>query len=144
MKTDLIINSKAGNKAVAKTITNVNPEVTNDKLETFAGMVNALSTNTYQNASRVDKKDVTEADTPTPSAGKRFPTLSVYSTGGHYGDITYDGDGTLTAYASDGKCTINLNENTVYGSDGVGVICASETENCYAVWSPMTIHGGPA
>lgn len=61
MDTSLIINATttAGKKA-AKAISNINPEKDNSILKTFAQKVNALTTNTYVDATRVNKMSVNE------------------------------------------------------------------------------------
>ena len=62
MDTSLIINATNGNKKVTKAITNINPEKDNAILKTFAQKVNALTTNSYVDATRVDKMSVNEQD----------------------------------------------------------------------------------
>ena len=52
----------AGKKG-QKAITDVNPNAANATLKTFAGMVNALTTNTYIGTSRVDKTPLKSAST---------------------------------------------------------------------------------
>ena len=71
MDTSLIINSTttAGKKA-AKAISNINPEKDNTILKTFAQKFNALSTNIYADATRVNKMSVNEeggGSTTTPT-----------------------------------------------------------------------------
>lgn len=62
MQKSLIINSTDVNgNAKAKSITNINPDATSEQLQEFAQRVTALTTNTYEGASVVQKYDVTEA-----------------------------------------------------------------------------------
>ena len=44
-----------------KTVTHVNPEITNTQLDTFARGYNNLSTNTYVDTMKVDVESVNEA-----------------------------------------------------------------------------------
>ena len=62
MDTSLIINATNSGKKVTKAITNINPEKDNSTLKTFAQMVNGLTTNTYVDATRINKQSVNEAD----------------------------------------------------------------------------------
>lgn len=149
MNTSLIINSTDSNgKAYQKSISNINPEKANATLGEFAQMLNGLSTNTYVNASRVDKSDVTEegggsGGGSTPA--KTEPTLTItvdeskFPLGGTY---TYDGDGDIFAYASEGtlyplKISVNRTEKTWatdYSGEGGDYnldvyLCASEGTN---------------
>jgi len=58
-KTSIIVNSTAtGNKKVQKTVTNVNPNATDNQMYQFAQALNALSTDTFEGAVRVDRKDL--------------------------------------------------------------------------------------
>ena len=70
----LIINSTSQTgKKLQKSITNVNPNVSNEDAGTFAQMANALTTNVYQSAGIVKKMDVTEED----SGGGSTPTVTL-------------------------------------------------------------------
>ena len=60
MDTNLIINFTNGGKKGSKAISNINPDKDNAVLKTFAQKVNALTTNTYVDATRVDKMSVNE------------------------------------------------------------------------------------
>lgn len=64
--TSLIINTKdQEDKALTKTITNVNANCASSTLKTVAQMLNSLTTNTYVKTDRVDKSNVdTATDTP--------------------------------------------------------------------------------
>ena len=70
MDTSLIINAVNGNKKVTKAVSNINPEKDNQTLKTFAQMVNGLSTNTYVDATRINKQSVEEADAGGGSTGE--------------------------------------------------------------------------
>lgn len=64
MQKSLIIDSASTTgKKLQKSVTNVNPAVSNEVAGTFATMANALTTNVYNKATIVKKMDVTEADT---------------------------------------------------------------------------------
>ena len=88
MDTNLIINYTNGNKRGSKAISNINPEKTNAILDTFAQKVNALTTNTYVDAIRVNKQSVKEPDAP--GGGKTEGVITFEN-----GVVTYNGDGTL-------------------------------------------------
>ena len=83
-KTSLIINSTtaAGGKKLQKTLTDINPSATNSQLKAFAQQLNALTTNTYAEANRVDRVNCdTEADASDSSGGstltKQFRELTI-------------------------------------------------------------------
>lgn len=59
-KTSLIINStdSTTGKKLQKTLTDINPEATNEQLKNLAQAFNAATTNTYVESSRVDKTNV--------------------------------------------------------------------------------------
>ena len=88
MDTSLIINATNSGKKIQKAITNINPEKDNATLKTFAQKVNALTTNEYIDATRVNKMSVNES-----SAGKPEPTFTISN-----GAYTYDGDGDIFGY----------------------------------------------
>ena len=78
----LIINSTStAGKKLQKTMTNINPNCSNEDAGTFAQMTNALTTNTYGSAAVVKKMDVTEED----SGGGSTPTVTLNVTE-HYAD----------------------------------------------------------
>ena len=57
-KTSIIINSTdALGKSSQKTFTDVNPNASNDQLATFGQMLAAVSSNTYNGTTRIDKTD---------------------------------------------------------------------------------------
>ena len=60
MDTSLIINATNSGKKVTKAITNINHDKDNTILKTFAQKVNALTTNNYVDATRVNKMSVNE------------------------------------------------------------------------------------
>lgn len=60
MKQTLIVESDKEGKKYQKTYSNVNPAASNEALEAFATMASALSTNQYQGAYIVTKREVTE------------------------------------------------------------------------------------
>lgn len=87
MDTNLIINFTNGGKKGSKAISNINPEKDNAVLKTFAQMVNGLTTNTYVDATRVDKMSVEE--TPAPSGELLDPQLACDDSG----NVTFLGNG---------------------------------------------------
>ena len=63
METSLVIKSKDTNqKEVTKSLTNINPNVSNANLKTAAQMFTSISSGTYYSATRIDKIDVDEPD----------------------------------------------------------------------------------
>ena len=71
MQTSLNVTSLDGsNKKSTKSITYVNPDATNSELKTLAQKFNAISTNEYQDAERIDRQSVEES-------AKTVPTLTV-------------------------------------------------------------------
>lgn len=76
-KTSLIIGATdSGGKTIQKTVTDVNPNATNEQLTTFGKMLNSLTNNTYQTTNRIDK---TNCDT---ESGKTARTISYFSISG--------------------------------------------------------------
>lgn len=80
MQKSLIIDSASTTgKKLQKSVTNVNPAVSNEVAGTFATMANALTTNVYNKATIVKKMDVTEAEQAVSltvsSAGLTNPAL---------------------------------------------------------------------
>lgn len=104
MQKSLIINSvdQSGN-ARAKSITNINPEASNEQLQEFAQRLTALSTNTYSGASVVTKSDVTEAVGGGVASGKQKPTIT-------WGTIPSDGP---RKYEGNIEYTLNSDTPTV-------------------------------
>lgn len=99
MKTNVVINSTAtGGKALNKSLTDINPNASDSALYTFATELNALTTNSFGVASRVDKKDL---NLPAPTLTLDSSTTnvsSITSATNHYiyVGITYSGDGELS------------------------------------------------
>ena len=87
-------------QASTKSLTHINPDAGNGVLEGLASRVNALSTNIYGGAARIDKTDL-DAE----STAKTTPTLTLARPSISVGDfktirqvveyINYSGDGTL-------------------------------------------------
>lgn len=72
MQTSLNVTSiDSNNKKSTKSITYVNPNATNAELKTLAQKFNAISTNEYQDAERIDRQSVEES--------KPQPTLTLES-----------------------------------------------------------------
>jgi len=127
METSLVIKSKdTAQKEVTKSLTNINPNVSNANLKTAAQMFTSISSGTYYSATRVDKTDVDE------QTGKTEPTLTVSDN-----SYTYNGDGEIFGYSPDGAVTINRTNKTFFvnGSGGSTLLnytiylCASEGTN---------------
>lgn len=66
-KTSLIIESTdQSGKKLSRSVTDIKPDATNEQLRTFAQRFNALSTNTFEDAIRVQRRSVgTEKPAPT-------------------------------------------------------------------------------
>lgn len=150
-RTDLKIYSKiaATGKNTTTNITHVNTEATSEQLKGLATRLNALTTNEYQQADRVNTINVDTEDVP--ASGKQAPTFIVgtrYKTGDPDYDacfpITYDGDGTieslvvgsLTGSALNTYANTGVYENGVVKIKGRSldtfakvVITATETDN---------------
>lgn len=94
MDTNLIISSTtATGKKGSKAISNINPEKNNSTLKTFAQMVNGLTTNTYVDATRVDKQSVNEE-----GGGGSGKTEGVITYDAATHTITYNGDADEVVY----------------------------------------------
>lgn len=142
MNTSLIINSTDSNgKAYQKSISNINPEKANATLGEFAQMLNGLSTNTYVNASRVDKSDVTEEGGGSGGSGKTEGVISLTITGDNnyrtY-SIDYNGDGELFIAMGQGAPygatltghTLEVsNSGSSTASTVASYVCARDTDN---------------
>ena len=85
MDTSLIINATNSGKKVTKAVTNINPAKDNTTLKTFAQMVNGLSTNSYVDATRINKQSVEEADAGGGSTGELTFTVT---TNGNVGTVS--------------------------------------------------------
>lgn len=110
-KTSLIIKSTdQSGKTVNKTLTDVNPDCSNNVLKTLGQKINALTTNFYGNTTRIDKTDCDLESgggmlTPTLTLEESTITLAAFNTavtgsGGYLGfksvAVTYTGDGELS------------------------------------------------
>lgn len=97
MQKSLIINA-VGNestntgKKYQKSVTNVNPEISNEIAGEFARRANALTTNVYSGASVVKKMDVAEEDT----GAVALTADTAHYTGGECTSATIDGGIRLT------------------------------------------------
>lgn len=101
MDSSLIINATNSGKKVTKAITNINPEKDNSILKTFAQKVNALTTNSYVDATRVNKMSVEEQG----GGGKTEPTLTIDNKGRY----SYDGDGEIFGYLDTADVGLYIN-----------------------------------
>lgn len=130
MNSSLIIDAlDPRGKKLQKTLTYIHPNATNAKLETFAQKLMALTTNTYQGATRVKREDVTDPD----YTGKPVPTLTLTASGTGSFAIAYSGDGEL-------KTTNGTIEGTTLsGVTAAGVVYASETENFAAAIAEFSV-----
>ena len=123
MQTNLNVTSLDGeNNKSTKAITFVNSNSTNAQLKTLAQKFTAISSNTYQDAERINRMSVEEPYTP-PPAPKLTATLSMdlgeKSTTEIQGqqniaiktlNITYDGDGQVYV-KSPSQCYLSFNES---------------------------------
>ena len=137
MESSLVINSidTSGNLK-QKTVTYVNPAVTNAKLETFAQKMTAMSTNTYVNSKRLDatspasELSPSEQIAPAQVVTKPQPVISlgVWNKSGttYTATISYNGDGTLSSTLG----TISGSTLSITDADGIfsGIIMATETD----------------
>ena len=135
-KTSLILKATDQNgKTVNKTITDVNPDCSNEVLKTLGQKINALTTNFYGNTTRIDKIDCDlesggGTTVPTLTLSESTITLSAFNTavtgtGGNLGFkevvITYNGDGQLSLVfepstdATTRMCVAALNQSTSAG-----------------------------
>ena len=127
MQTNLNVTSLDGeNKKSTKAITFVNSNSTNAQLKTLAQKFTAISSNTYQDAERINRMSVEEPYSP--PVPKQTPTLSVTSTSDHGETIQektisqkkisldYNGDGTIFTKSNNGYCkiTVTTTEKTIY------------------------------
>lgn len=132
MKSSLIINSiDANNQARQKSFANINPNATDANVCTFAKKVNALTTNEFVSAIRVDKKPLDDS-TPEPVV-KQTPTLTLseFTKDGttYTATITYTGDGELTTTTGSIDDVTLIVEATETFS---GTLSAPETDNFLA------------
>lgn len=115
-------------KEKTKTLTYINPDATKAQMQTTISKYNALSSNTYEDASVIETRSITETQQTEPnlSIGEWTTTgENQYST-----PITYNGDGNLVVtnnnFSVDGT-TLKANGNgqTTY-------LFATGTTNYYA------------
>ena len=91
MDTSLIINAVNGSKKVTKAVTNINPAKDNTTLKTFAQMVNGLTTNSYVDATRINKQSVNEQDAAGSTADITLNFDRTHYQGGAFEVQTIDG-----------------------------------------------------
>ncbi len=133
MDTNLIINSTNGGKKVSKAISNINPEKDNATLKEFAQKVNALTTNNYVDATRVNKMSVEE--TYSGGGGKTEGVISLTSINNFdQFTVNYNGDGELFIAGPDGVGTLSGDTLTVdtFGPTSMpetGYVLAEATDN---------------
>lgn len=115
MDTSLIISATQAGKRVTKAITNINPEKENAVLKTFAQKVNALTTNIYVDATRVNKMSVEEED---PQSG---------GSGGGSTPVTVDtSNNLLSVVMAEGAVTLSA-PNSSYEDDDVQEVISGTT-----------------
>lgn len=130
MNSSLIIDATdPTGKKLQKTLAYIHPNATNAQLGEFAQKLMALTTNTYQGATRVKREDVTDPD----YTGKPVPTLTLTASGSGSFTVTYNGDGTL--HTTNGT----ISGNTLSGVTAAGVVYAAETANFAAAIAEFTL-----
>lgn len=128
MKTSLIITSTdSTGKTKQKTISDINPDATNEQIVALtSAMINTLTNSTYNGTSRIDKID---CDT---EASKIVPTFTLNKT-----SVTYPSDFEVASGIA--KLTLAITYN---GNAGIGVVssfpyanyeCSKDTDNQYTV-----------
>lgn len=137
METSLVIKSKDTNqKEVTKSLTNINPNVSNVNLKTAAQMFTSISSGTYYDATRVNKIGVNEEYGGT----KIEPTLTIGSwsaityqeKNGVQAEITYNGDGNLFINTTKLATTFGSNPTNIFigtTDSFTGTLYASEGTN---------------
>lgn len=137
METSLVIKSKdTAQKEVTKSLTNINPNVSNANLKTAAQMFTSISSGTYYDATRVNKIGV---DEEYPGA-KIEPTLTVgawsaityQDKNGVQAEITYNGDGNLFVNTTKLATTFGSNPTNLFigtTDSFTGTLYASEGTN---------------
>ena len=148
-KTSLILKATDQNgKTVNKTITDVNPDCSNEVLKTLGQKINALTTNFYGNTTRIDKIDCDLES----GGGNTVPTLTLSES-----TITLSAFNTLSLVfepstdATTPMCMAALNQSTSAGWElwfgqnrfsnrtGTVRIKASATDNYKAAEATYTI-----
>lgn len=114
-KTDIkLYSTEPSGKATTATISDVNPDATNDELKTLGQMLNSFTRNRYDKTNRIN---TIQCDTE-PGGGSQTATITLATPSATLADvktafktgertyrisnITYDGDGQLYAYALTG------------------------------------------
>lgn len=116
MQTSLIINTTDSNdKALAKTLTFVNAACPATVLKTAAQKLNALTTNTYVKATRIDKTNV---DTATDK-GTRSISWKYSADGTNYIEVDPDTMEIPASAINQSNNTLNLRIVSVAGEDGL-------------------------
>lgn len=93
MRTDIKLTSiDTQAKKNTLSITHANPNASNYAMRTLAQKINALTTNTYSGASRVDTTDLTNAVEKLTPTFTVSPTTIVSSATGAFITLTYNGD----------------------------------------------------
>jgi len=117
-----ITSTSTANKKMTKSITNINPQISNSALKTAAQLFTAISTNTFNGADRIVRVDVNEPYNP--SSPTLEPTLQVgefEENPSNYfsADITYNGDGSLYVIVDteNAFATIANNKINVYSTE---------------------------
>lgn len=112
MKTDLKITTSGDGTKSTTTISDVNPEVSNQTLAQFATRLNALTNQTYEHSNRVITSNV---DTETYPPTAQEPTLSLAQSSINSADIKSNTNlGTITTN-SDGKLYVRTNSTSSIG-----------------------------
>ena len=162
-KTSIIINSTSNQgKSLQKTLTDVNPEATNEELATFGQRLTAITTNVYGNTTRIDKINCDAETTvvkPTPTFSVDITSVATsWLTESDFLNVivTYSGDGILffkdfsvdePGIAVMKKDSGSNKSFSIYGSKKLGtttVPCTfkvgfTETDNYKAVETTITI-----
>lgn len=139
MQTTINITSiNSAEKKSTKSLTNINPNLSNTQLKQAAQLFTAISDETYKSADRIDRIDIEENYPGT----KTEPTLSVSEDG----TITYNGDGQLGINLNNNLFgIIQNNEISAKDNDGFaqnsfsGIILASEGTNYSAKSISFTV-----
>lgn len=137
----LIIESTSGGDKKQKSITDINPNATNEQLRVLAQGINRLTTNIYTGGTKVLKQNIAEED-----SGKTVPTLSVVAM--EYEEITVstNSDGVILAKANDMYTCVDGTNILVKDSDGDPpsseyqlTIYLTETANYAATSTTITV-----
>ena len=134
-KTSLIITTTSGNKVLQKTLTDINPAASNEKLVAFAKALNGLTNNTYGETNRVNR---TQCDTEESESVKLVPVLALSDFTSGVATVTYTGDGTLNLKVVSGTITLEGDVVTATGA-AEGVLYALGTATYAPVVLPFTV-----